>query len=44
MARETKVQKLDRKIAPHRERGDNVLVATAKAVRDIRREQAKGGK
>lgn len=43
MPKESRVQKLDRHIAPHRRRGDGVLVATVKAALDIRREK-KGGK
>lgn len=42
MAQETRVQRLDRHIAPYRMRGDSVPVATVKAVRDIRSETKKG--
>jgi hypothetical protein len=41
MTKETKVQKLDRHIAPHRERGNSVPVAMIKAVIEIKRVKGK---
>ncbi len=42
MPQQTKVQHLDRHIGKHPDAGDSVLVATVKAVKEIRQE--KGGK